>query len=166
MESLSWSKLLVSLFQKLHTCDAQTICVKTSRTNYVRSVFHRKPGRNFWRTSLVHKLVAILKWGWWMQNQSHHFGRLYVASKNVGTICVLPSVRAKAGLVDPRLHFTTNNTSEALNNIIKQEMNWKERSYPCWSSTLSTFVIVTQLNLKRLQESHHGWLMGVAMVTI
>lgn len=59
------------------------------------------------------------------------FGRLYVASKNVGTICVLPSVRAKAGLVDPRLHFTTNNTSEALNNIIKQEMNWKERSYPC-----------------------------------
>ena len=42
--------------------------------------------------------------------------------------CVLPSVRAKAGY-DPTCKFTTN-MSESINNVIKQEVAWKESKLP------------------------------------
>ena len=61
------------------------------------------------------------------QPQFHEWFHSYKANDIVR--CVLPSVRAKAGLIDARLHFTTN-TSETLNNVIKQEMNCKESKLP------------------------------------
>ena len=42
--------------------------------------------------------------------------------------CVLPSVRAKAGL-NPTSKFTMN-MSESINHVIKQEVNWKESKLP------------------------------------
>ena len=42
--------------------------------------------------------------------------------------CVLPKVRVKAGLKES-CHFTTN-TSESLNHVIKQEVEWKENKLP------------------------------------
>ena len=42
--------------------------------------------------------------------------------------CVLPSVRSKAGCKDPT-HFFTN-SSESLNHLIKQEVEWKESQLP------------------------------------
>ena len=43
--------------------------------------------------------------------------------------CVLPSVRSKAGCKDPT-HFFTTNSSESLNHLIKQEVEWKESQLP------------------------------------
>ena len=43
--------------------------------------------------------------------------------------CVLPGVRSKAGCKDPTHYFTTN-SSESLNHLIKQEVEWKESQLP------------------------------------
>lgn len=59
--------------------------------------------------------------------QFHEWFCRYKATDIVA--CVLPSVRAMAGVEDPSVHFTTNN-SEALNHIIKYEVNWKESKLP------------------------------------
>ena len=43
--------------------------------------------------------------------------------------CVLPEVRYRAGFKNPTAHFTTN-SSESLNHLIKQEVEWKESQLP------------------------------------
>ena len=43
--------------------------------------------------------------------------------------CVLPVVRSKAGYKNPTCFFTTN-SSESLNHLIKQEVEWKESQLP------------------------------------
>ena len=43
--------------------------------------------------------------------------------------CVLPVVKSKAGFKDPMCFFTTN-SSESLNHLIKQEVEWKENQLP------------------------------------
>ena len=43
--------------------------------------------------------------------------------------CVLPEARRLAGCKDPTCFFTTN-SSESLNHIIKQEIEWKETKLP------------------------------------
>ncbi len=43
--------------------------------------------------------------------------------------CVLPKARRQAGCVDPTSFFTTN-SSESLNHVIKQEVEWKESQLP------------------------------------
>jgi len=42
-------------------------------------------------------------------------------------LSVLPEVRQQAGCANPSSFFTTN-SSESMNHIIKQEVEWKERS--------------------------------------
>ena len=43
--------------------------------------------------------------------------------------CVLPRVRSQTGCKDPT-HFFTTNSSESLNHVIKQEVEWKESQLP------------------------------------
>ena len=60
------------------------------------------------------------------QPQLHEWFCKYKASEIVK--CVLPQVSIKAGLKET-CHFTTN-TSESLNHVIKQEVEWKENKLP------------------------------------
>ena len=49
--------------------------------------------------------------------------------------CVLPEVRKRAGM-ESTCHFTSN-TSESMNNVIKQEVQWKENKLPLLIEHLS-----------------------------
>ena len=69
--------------------------------------------------------------------------------------CVLPAVRAKAGL-DPTQKFTTN-ISESINHVIKQEMEWKENKLPV---LIDHFEAITEQHVEELKKAvigHGEW---------
>ena len=53
--------------------------------------------------------------------------------------CVLPEARRLAGCGDPTCFFTTN-SSESLNHIIKQEVEWKETKLPILIEKLKSII--------------------------
>ena len=64
------------------------------------------------------------------------------------TTGVLPEVRRQAGLSDPTVLYTTN-SSEALNHLIKQEVEWKESSLP---KVIDSLKKVADDNISELQK--------------
>jgi hypothetical protein len=69
--------------------------------------------------------------------------------------CVLPEVRAKAGL-DVMCKFTTNN-SESLNNVIKQEVQWQESKLPVLIEHLQNIVVQHESELEKAVVQCGEW---------
>ena len=63
--------------------------------------------------------------------------------------CVLPSVRSKAGCKDPT-HFFTTNSSEPLNHLIKQEVQWKESQLP---KLIDSLKVITNDHYSELEKA-------------
>ena len=69
--------------------------------------------------------------------------------------CVLPEVRSRAG-VDPGHLFTTN-SSEAINHVIKQEVEWKECKLPQLISHLKAITAQHQAELEKAIVGRGEW---------
>ena len=68
--------------------------------------------------------------------------------------CVLPDVRSRAG-TDPCKLFTTN-SSEAINHIIKQEVQWRENK-PTLIEHLKTITVHNQAKLEKAITGQGEW---------
>ena len=71
------------------------------------------------------------------------------------TQCVLPDVRKQAGL-DNTQHFTTN-ASESINNVIKQEVQWKENKLPVLIEHLKAIVLRHTSELEKAVIGRGEW---------
>lgn len=69
--------------------------------------------------------------------------------------CVLPDVRSRAG-TDPCKMFTTN-SSEAINHIIKQEVQWRENKLPTLIEHLKTITAQHQAELEKAIIGRGEW---------
>ena len=69
--------------------------------------------------------------------------------------CVLPGVRSRAG-ADPGRLFTTN-SSESINHVIKQEVEWKENKLPQLISHLKTIIAQHQAELEKAIVGRGEW---------
>ena len=70
--------------------------------------------------------------------------------------CVLPGVRSKAGCKDPMCFFTTN-SSESLNHLIKQEVEWKESQLPKLIDSLKAITNDHHSELEKAVVSRGEW---------
>ena len=70
--------------------------------------------------------------------------------------CVLPEVRKQAGLHNPLALFTTN-CSEAVNNVIKMEVDWKESKLPVLVERLRSICDRQSAELERAVISRGEW---------
>ena len=69
--------------------------------------------------------------------------------------CVLPAVRLQAG-ANPQCLFTTN-SSESLNHVIKEEVEWKENKLPCLISHLEKIAMQHQSELEKAVIGRGEW---------
>ena len=69
--------------------------------------------------------------------------------------CVLPEVRKRAGM-ESTCHFTTN-TSESMNNMIKQEVQWKENKLPLLIEHLKSIVARQRSKLDKAVIGRGEW---------
>ena len=69
--------------------------------------------------------------------------------------CVLPHVRSQAG-ADPGSLFTTN-SSESINHVIKQEVEWKENKLPQLISHLKSIAAQHQAELEKAIIGRGEW---------
>lgn len=70
--------------------------------------------------------------------------------------CVLPKVRAKAGIRNPDRKFTTN-ASEALNHVIKLEVSWKENKLPVLINRLESISSRHSAELRKAVVERGEW---------
>ena len=69
--------------------------------------------------------------------------------------CVLPGVRSQAG-ADPSRLFTTN-SSESINHVTKQEVEWKENKFPQLISHLKAITAQHQAELEKAIIGRGEW---------
>ena len=69
--------------------------------------------------------------------------------------CVLPEVRKRAGM-NGTCHFTTN-TSESINNVIKQEVQWKENKLPVLIEHLKSIVVRQRSEVEKAVIGRGEW---------
>ena len=67
--------------------------------------------------------------------------------------CVLPGARRREGCKDPTSFFTTN-SSESLNHVIKQEVEWKESQLPQLIQSLKS---IANDQICQLEKAIVGW---------